>query len=332
MFADHELNLHDDPEEAHDIAECQAHRLYDELCSAVAGLLPWVGGEQTQEENEGVCRYNVVCFAGQKAISKGGSTLNTRLKMARKASKQGAARDALVAALAALSSRDEQTWLHTYSEEEPRGFFAHALIDASSRFRISYKLDGPSLRPASLLLTYLVPLQDALGRMDLGGPLERVPKKWGQKSSQELALQEIDPAGDRGVVLGTNGERQALSTVRPEPKIKELLNAETPVVMLEIYAALSPRDHARSHSLNQIIKAELVGLLRTAKAEGRAVVFHVCKDDPLDPQHTLAEKVYLRPAFTQFGLRCGYLRWRPSPSSPWVQERKKGLCIGLQMP
>merc|ERR1719387_3004520 len=177
-------------------------------------------------------------------------------------------------------------------------------------------------------MTYQLPLEDALGRMDSGGPLEGLPCKWGERSTQELGLQEFDPTGTKSLVMGPVGERQALSTVKPDPRLKDLMSNRTPVILLEVYAALAPRDAVREQGLGEVIKAEMMQLLHRAKAEGRVVIFNVCSDEP----HELAEKVYLRPAFRQHGLCCGYLRWRPSACSPWAAERFKGLCLGLQMP
>merc|ERR1712232_894327 len=109
----------------------------------------------------------------------------------------------------------------------------------------------------------------------------------------------------------------------------ELLCSRRPVMLLDVYAALAPRDEARKYGINKVVQSELVALLRNAKARGLAVVFMVGGD------RDLAEKVYLRPQFTEHGLRCGNLRWRDSPRGPWAREKllwENRYIIGLQLP
>merc|ERR1711924_361099 len=103
-----------------------------------------------------------------------------------------------------------------------------------------------------------------------------------------------------------DGRQVPTQHLRAEPKIRELIRSKVPVVMLDVIAALAPRECAAEHGLSEIVKAELTALLRQAHADGKAVVFMLGGNKP----QTLAQKVYLKPPSTDNGLRCGYLRWR----------------------
>ena len=254
------------------------------------------------------------------------------LSLARHDGKHGIAREALCAALATLASRREMVWLDQYLGESPsRGYFAHALVYPSATFRLSFSIDDSHPRPASLMLTQIVPLAQALENMDGGGPLKlsKWPRSWWQKPGPpEFALQDIVKGeSDDGENRNSRVDTKAL---KPDPKLWEVLATKTPIVVLDSYVALAPRRMARQHNMGDIIKSELVTLLRDAKSQGRAVVFQVGGDDP----HLLAKKVYLQPHFTQFGLRCGYLRYRASPNAAWNREQRwdQRALIGLQLP
>lgn len=108
------------------------------------------------------------------------------------------------------------------------------------------------------------------------------------------------------------------------------MRSKAPVVMLESFAALAPRDKAKENGLSKIVKSELSNLLSEAKAQGKAVVF-MCGGDNC---YKLAKKVYLQPPFTDHGLRLGFLRWRESATEPWARERSWGdrVIVGLQLP
>jgi len=267
------------------------------------------------------------------------------LEYARKQNAQGGARDALCAVMAALASRSEMTWLEGLDtdfalqqrrEENPceskanafcavlgdmhservRGYFAHGLVQPTSLFRVSIATHGATPRPASLILTYLLPITEAFALMDSNGPIRKTRRKWRRRV---YALQEIDKEGSG---------KQPVQSLRPEPQILELIRSKTPVVMLDAIAALAPRERAREHGLSEIVKAELAGLLYQAKALGQAVVFMLGGGKP----QTLAQKVYLQPPFTDHGLRCGYLRWKDSTLESWASEKFGRPMIGLQLP
>eukprot|EP00438_Fugacium_kawagutii_P023462 Skav220958 [mRNA] locus=scaffold1928:125988:143386:+ [translate_table: standard] len=77
--------------------------------------------------------------------------LSARLAAAREVAR-GAKRDALCAVLAALCCRLQKNWLAAYDDEVPaRGYFAHALVDPSSCFRVAMK-PGATLRQAVVLV------------------------------------------------------------------------------------------------------------------------------------------------------------------------------------
>eukprot|EP00929_Paragymnodinium_shiwhaense_P061938 TRINITY_DN30934_c0_g1_i1.p1 TRINITY_DN30934_c0_g1~~TRINITY_DN30934_c0_g1_i1.p1 ORF type:complete len:434 (+),score=123.11 TRINITY_DN30934_c0_g1_i1:71-1372(+) len=250
-------------------------------------------------------------------------TLEEQLACARSQGTQGLSRDALVAILAALASRREMCWLEAYDVETPaRGYFAHALMDPASTLRVALSrpcLGSLTARPVSLLVTTLGPLEDALAAMDSGGPLANAPRGCQDHPEREYAFQEVE------------GEaRQPLYTVAPDSDLTQLLRSREHVLAVETYAALAPRETSRQNGFNHIVRRELQLLLEEAKLRRRAVVFQLGGCDP----HTLAEKVYLKPPFTLHGLRCGYLRWRPSPEASWAREppAKDRACLGLQMP
>lgn len=279
-------------------AEAQALARRQELLSAVEALLP--RGRLDQVARTAAHRsYEAVSFAGCEA--------------------RDSSREALCAALAALASRKEMCWLQSGQDCAARGYFAPLLADPLSRFRLA--LASPCL-PTSLVVTRRVPLKDALDHMDSGGPLARMPGGGKQFALQDLLASEW---------LGSEGcdpaERQAASTLRPEPQLEALLgDRPAPVLVLEAYAGLAPR---ALKEVREIVLAELLGLLRAAKAAGETVVFQLGGQSA----HRLAAKVYLRPSVTEFGLRCGYLRWRP-PQGPWARETpwENRVCIGLQLP
>jgi hypothetical protein len=124
--------------------------------------------------------------------------------------------------------------------------------------------------------------------------------------------------------------------LKPEPRIRELLlsssttksNADDTVVLLDCYAALGPKS-AMHAGLGEVVQEEFEALLRKAKEEKRAVVFHLGGFDPW----SLARKVYMRPRFAQYGLKVGYLRWRAGPTKPWERQKKFAdrPLLGLQL-
>merc|ERR1712232_460346 len=246
-----------------------------------------------------------------------GSSTEAKMEKARTDSNFGRARDALMAVLSCLSSRSDYCWLGAGDGEKPvRGWFACYLVDPSTTFRISFLPKVPYSLPTALLITRLMPLQEALEQMDDGGPFfPRKPRTMCRSSGLEFAFQEL--------VLGVDKEenpeksRQKTSVLKPEPKLRALLASKQPIILMDCYAALAPREVTQRHGLGDVIKAELSSLLRESKAQGRGVLFQVAADKP----HILAEKVYLQGRNAEFGLRCGYIRWRASATDNWAREK-----------
>lgn len=342
-------------EKACEVAEQMADTRYEELCCLVESLLDGTAHDVLPCGKVGDDKYDVVQFAGQQLPQhllvrcRPDTEMEDKLEHARSESAVGRSRDAFCALLACLASRPEKAWLESLdtdyqmteqlkaergqtrkeafrvvlrhlSAKKVHGYFAHALVSPNSIFRISLARDGARLRPASLTLTYSCTLQQAFALMDDDGPL---PESILSLQDREFALQSILTGQD-------SGTRQSAKSLESEPQLRALLNSATTVVMLDAIAALAPRERAKENKLSPIVKSELCALLRDAKARGQAVVFMLGGDSP----HVLAEKVYLRPPFTDHGLRCGYIRWRKSAADPWAREKceDKRVCIGLQLP
>jgi hypothetical protein len=160
--------------------------------------------------------------------------------------------------------------------------------------------------------------------MDSSGPLQYEPES--RKDRHEYAFQTLNPGHTRG----SRNERQPTDEIKADDALKNLLCSEAPVLIVEAYVALAPREFSRAHNLSEIVRAELALLLRRAKAEGIGVVFQLGGSNP----HKLADRAYLKRPFTDNGLRCGYIRWRPSASAPWGREQcwLDRCCLGLQLP
>lgn len=338
---------------------------YENLCQSFAELLPWIEAASAPAVGLGVS-YAVFEFQGCGLCSLSGNDAEPAelLSTARKNSTKGRARDAFCALAAVLASRREKSWLEAFDidfdlarrqkevpkeskqdrikavlaeafSREVRGYFAHGLVSSRSTFRVAVATPAmPGLlgRPASLLLTYRLPLRQALEVMDDGGPL---PEGAGSLSSPagptilELGLQDLD--------VHSRGGRQPVQLVCPEPTLSALLHPQVAactrtknVVLLDVVAALAPRSKAKEHGLSDIVKVELSDLLGRAKSRGEVVIFMLGGSEP----HVLAEKVYLREPFIGLGLRCGYLRWREAGAKTWAKEKPQGqrVCIGLQLP
>jgi hypothetical protein len=86
----------------------------------------------------------------------------------------------------------------------------------------------------------------------------------------------------------------------------------------------------KKEGFSSIVTAELAMLFRQAKERGEAVVFSLGSEFP----HKLAQKVYLRPPLSNWGMRCGCLRWRESEGAKWLREFPwdDRITLGLQMP
>jgi hypothetical protein len=202
-----------------------------------------------------------------------------------------------------------------------RGLFMHALVNPTSTFRITIARDGNAHRPSTLMLTYALSLKQALAGMDDDGPL---PSK--QTKGQEFAFQEYR----RGITSDRRFDLECASELQPDAAIRKLLSNNEPVVLLEAVTTLAPRNLVTAQGFSGVVRSELVALFRDAKARGQAVVFMLGGEEPT----VLAEKVYLRPPFTDYGLRCGYLRWRGSAGGPWARQKpyEQRVLLGLQLP
>lgn len=363
---------------------------YEEQCQSFVQLLHWT--DHTESEIPPVdCLDGYVALEFQGCDFRCRHNADAEnaelLATARACSVQGRARDALCAVAATLAARREKSWLEAFDvdfelaerqKELPkesvkerfdavmadmalrgvRGYFAHGLVCPRSTFRFAVAKPaalGFPPRPASLLLTYRLPMIEALQQMDDCGPLpgdwptaasaisgltcpsgsdvevEAAPFSTGSPSAAaegsawEFALQELDAHG--------RGGRQPLHLVCPEPGLSALLCPGArgrDVVLLDTLAALAPRSKSKEHGLSDIVKSELSNLLALAKSHGDGVIFMLGGEEP----HVLAEKVYLRPPFTNSGLRCGYLRWREVGAKVWAKEKPQDrrVCIGLQLP
>jgi len=172
-------------------------------------------------------------------------------------------------------------------------------------------------------------LFEALESLDYNGPLvgEAKSREWCSMAGRQFAFQ-----GARFGVPGRLGSRarEEVKTIQADAKLRDLLRSRKKVVVLEVVAALAPRQVAKKQGLGEIVKAEIAKVMREAKSRGEAVVFCLGSDSPL----TLAEKVYLRQPIGDYGLRCGYLRWRESAGVPWGREKEwdNRVCLCLQMP
>jgi len=165
--------------------------------------------------------------------------------------------------------------------------------------------------------------------MDSNGPFraEAAEEAWCRVAGRQFAFQEATSAdleGNRDA-----SERVPLATLKPDPQLLELFRSRKPVVYLDAIASLATREAAKEHGLSSIVKAELAALFKSAKDNGQAVVLQLGSDSP----HTLAEKVYLRSPLAEYGLKCGYIRWRESEDAPWAREKPYNdrCCLCLQM-
>jgi hypothetical protein len=303
---------------------------YKELHAVALELLLCITRDQVQEKPAAVgssSSYRVLTLRGKTVDMKkrGKWGLSARLAQHRK-ERQGSMRGALCSALACLCCRLQKNWLASYDDEAPvRGYFAHALVDPACSFRISLR-PGRQLRLASLLITSELPLCLALDHMDHGGPFPEGHAKE-LLGDRQYGLQRI------GVPFGTGDEhKEKLMDVKPEAKLRELIGSNNPVLVLDVYCALAPKEQVQQHVLGGIIRQELVALLRSAKQRGIAVVFLIGGEEPAK----LAEKVYLQPWFTSIGgLKCGYFRWKEGPDKPWEPPKlhhTKRIVFGLQLP
>jgi len=210
------------------------------------------------------------------------------------------------------------------------GYFAHYLVKANATLRVAFA-PGKSLTPAALIVTERLPMWDCLASPndDEGDcPLRAKAKSWEwcKGSGTQFALQEVNLGVDEKDLKC----RGAALDLQADPKLRAHLLSKKPVVYLEVVASLAPRAVAKEQGHSAIVKAELAKIMREAKERGEAVVFALGSDSP----HTLFEKVYNRPPISDYGLRCGYMRWRASAEDSWAREAPWAdrCCVCIQLP
>jgi len=311
---------------AREIVELEVAKQYEKLHELASALLLCIApGDLGQEEVAG-SSYGFVEFQGRQVGNDKSDDLGDRLARQRNWDLRSAAKDALCAVLSCLCCRTEKAWLEDFDDERPvRGYFAHALVEASSRFRIAM---GTEIRAASRLaclqVTFEMPFGKALEHMDFGGPLPaghlRLPR-----ARRQYALQEILVKGGRG-----KEKLRPAENLKPESSLKAALYNDAPAILLDVYAALAPRTAVKEHGLGEVVKAEFMGLLHRAKKERKILIFMLGGPSPVE----LAEKVYLKEHYVAMGLRCGFLRWRETPKDSWRRQKcfDQRLILGLAMP
>eukprot|EP00927_Polykrikos_kofoidii_P024865 TRINITY_DN22496_c0_g1_i1.p1 TRINITY_DN22496_c0_g1~~TRINITY_DN22496_c0_g1_i1.p1 ORF type:complete len:430 (-),score=46.14 TRINITY_DN22496_c0_g1_i1:367-1596(-) len=147
-------------------------KCYKELHDVAIAILFRLGWSRIETRRLGESSaYRVLTFHGRTVGSRRGDLdLNARLALHNRDA-EGRTRIALCSVLACLCSRVEKAWLEEYDAELPvRGYFAHALVDPCSSFRVAL---GPGRRSrlASLLVTKDLTLAEAFSKMDHGGPV-----------------------------------------------------------------------------------------------------------------------------------------------------------------
>jgi hypothetical protein len=214
------------------------------------------------------------------------------------------------------------------------GFFAHFIVKTNAKIRTAF-IGGPSApMPVSCMITQRMSLFDVLasesgdnGDAPLLGPAGKW--KWCVQDGTEFAFQEANFAESDD--HKNRKQRESAALLKPDASLRALLlNRSAMVVHLDVICSLAPRDLAKKDGHSEIVKAELERLMRECKSRGEAVVFTLGSDRP----HLLAEKVYMRKPIGNYGLRCGYVRWRASADEPWSRELgwEARPCIMLQMP
>jgi len=348
-------------DKADELAEAWAAEHYEELKSAMLGLLPWAGAMKPATGG----LYDRIEFQGCRTPQR--EICKRQLEHLRKKGDAACAWEALCALIAAVSSRKEKNWLEVFPFEdslkeldkrpgckskssarrqaairnevvpklieEGAGHFAESLIDPKFLHAVILARGPSGPLPVASVTTRKMPLWDALKTMDDEGPLRAAAadKAWCWGKDVEFALQELDLAfcKDTQKKHGV-GEMKHVKSLQPEKKLRDLLRSRRPVLLLDNLAALAPREVGKANGFSEIITAELAALFREAKARGEAVVFSVGSADP----HKLASRVYLRPPLADYGMRCGCLRWRESSQVPWAREFRwdERIVLGLQLP
>jgi len=311
----------------------KAGQMYWDLLRIFNRLFPMSDlGSATQETVDGQSVYSVFEFTGKEVKVKGRKRpdMSQMLEELRSRGPVARATDALLTVLSCIGSRKEMCWIESFDDEKPqRGHFVHVLADPRSVCRLACVPSSFGLTPASLILVENIPMRTALENFDNDGPLKEAPDKFGGK--YEFAFQQLIDNEQLGTEDGRIvDERQNVRDLVVSPELTKLIQSNKPVIMLDSYLALAPRELVQSQDLAKVIRAEFEKVLKRAKEEGKAVILQLGGERA----HMLAKKVYMRPNFAQFGLTCGYIRWRSGPNAGWGKEQHSDdrTCIGLQMP
>jgi len=233
------------------------------------------------------------------------------------------------------TSAQRREQIHLWLEKQyyqGYGYFAHHLVKPQATMRVAFKSGVPTPLPVSVIATERITLFDALGGPHTGdGSFIGAAKslQWCSQSGSEFAFQEANLGAEEDS-SNTKKLRMATEDLRGSQELRELLLSKKPIVYLDVLSALAPREVAKSEGLSAIVIAELTKLMRDAKSRGEAVLLCLGSDSP----HKLASKVYLRKPIGDYGLRCGYFRWRSSSDVPWAREAtwENRPCHCLQMP
>jgi len=351
------------------VCELLVAERYESMRPALLDLLPWLGPVQLNEQGSDYKVVEFQGQKPPWRLEKQADDSDECLYKLQlewlRTEPRGRAWEALGAAMAAVSTRKEKCWLEAHettskmnahiqtlpgckSKKSARrkgairtfleknsssgcGFFSSYLLDPTTNLRFAFTPGEPRPTPASLVITARMPLWDALASLDDGGPIrgKAASREWCLKAGRQFAFQAVN-FGVEETREKAHEMRVDAETLEPDSKLRDLLKSKKPVVLLEVVAALAPREMAKKQGLGQVVKAELKRVMHEAKRRGEAVVFCLGSDKP----HALAEKVYVRAPISDHGLRCGYLRWRASADAPWAREREfsERICLCLQMP
>jgi len=214
------------------------------------------------------------------------------------------------------------------------GFFAHFIVKTNASIRTAFAGGPLSPMPVSCMITQRMPFFDVVASEDGtngDAPIQGAACKysWCVQEGTEFAFQlanfaESDDHTNRK-------QREPAADLKPDPVLRALmLDRSKMCVHLDVICSLAPRDVAKADGHSEIVKAELEMLMRESKSRGEAVAFTLGSDRP----HLLAEKVYMRKPIGNYGLRCGYIRWRLSSDHAWSRESpwEERACMMLQMP
>jgi len=290
-------------------------------------------GTKSEVVMEGESKYSVYEIDGEKIEGRKGRKkleLSDMLDQLRSRGPTERATEALFTVLSCMGSRQQMCWVESFEDEKPnRGYFAHALVDPICTTRLSCVELGHRVVPASLIVTEKWSFRECLDNFDNDGPLKEAPKRLGSKC--EFAFQALI---DDDKLLDEDERicdvRTPLRDLAVDRVLTEFILKDAPVLLLDSYLALAPREVVAAEGLGKIIRAEFETVLRKAKQDGMPVILQLGGSEA----HMLAKKVYMRPNFAQYGLRCGYIRWRMNSGANWGKEQHcdDRVCLGLQLP